>query len=278
VLCWKSNGQFEAKKQRNRHKEERTMKKCLSLAAVMALGLTLMCGGAFAGENGNGLPSGNRYMLNVIAYDNCPAGDFTDSNRHMIAVKADFNSGDLAATQAGTYYRDIIRTNTIALAPGADFQVIDGNACNKGGAAFQLPYPSCPAGADPTCTGTLPEGAETQDYRVFVRLVGAPKTGIGVTTCATQEVVVDIGTGATEDMIVCSTENVVRIRNKGKVASFEDVSKQLLTICLDTYDDGNFDGNCDVRYSLFSTELENYFWQWNTQGKAHAQLVFIPTP
>ncbi len=57
---------------------------CVGLVAALAMVVP-----AFAG-NGNQLPSGPRYMLNVIAYDNCPAGDFTDSNRHMIAVKADF--------------------------------------------------------------------------------------------------------------------------------------------------------------------------------------------
>jgi hypothetical protein len=49
-----------------------------------------------------------------------------------------------------------------------------------------------------------------------------------------------------------------------------------LTICLDTFDDLNFDGNCDVRLGIFDPALEDYFWQWNTKGKAHAQLVFIP--
>jgi len=73
----------------------------------------------------NNLPSGPRYVLNVIAFDNCPAGDFTDSNRHMIAVKANFTadgSGDLTSTQAGKLASEMIRTNTIALVPGDDFR------------------------------------------------------------------------------------------------------------------------------------------------------------
>ena len=64
------------------------------------------------------------------------------------------------------------------------------------------------------------------------------------------------------------------MRAKGKVAKFENVTRQLLTLCLDT--DG--DTVCDARYPLFADELEDYFWQWNTKGKAHAQLVFIPIP
>ena len=246
------------------------MKKSLSVL-VLVLSLTLISSIALAGEKGNGLPPGPRYMLNVIAFDNCPAGDFTDSNRHMIAVKADYTpGGSLSSTQAGTFYRLMIKTNTIALSSGADFKVLDGNACSKGGAEFQLspnPY-TCPVN-DPYCINTDPT---FQEYRVFVRLVGKPNTAIGVTTCATDEMLVD---AVIEDVIVCSTENVVKVRSTGKGAmSFDDVSKELLTVCLDTSLPA--DGVCDIRYALFDPALENYFWQWNTQGKAHAQLVFIP--
>src|SRR5215471_732797 len=85
---------------------------------------------AVAGQ-GNGLPPGPHFMLNVIAYDagHCPAGDFTDSNRHTIAVQASFTpdgSGDLGATQAGTNKDLILKTNTIKLTEGPDIQVVDG--------------------------------------------------------------------------------------------------------------------------------------------------------
>ncbi len=249
------------------------MKK-LIFSITILFSLTLIYSLAVAG-NGNNLPPGSRYMLNVIAFDNCPAGDFTDSNRHMIAVKANFDpysdpSKPLTGTQAGKLVGDVIKTNTIALTPGTDFQVLDGNACSKEGAVFQLspdPY-TCPTD-DPYCLNTDPT---FQEYRVFVRLVGKPKTAIGVTTCASETVTVD---GVAQDIIVCSTENVVKVRYTGKNREqFDDISKELLTICLDT----NSDGLCDIRYPLFAAPLFDYFWQWNTQGKAHAQLVFIPLP
>jgi hypothetical protein len=250
------------------------VKKLISCLAIV-LSLVLIYGVAMAG-NGNNLPSGPRYMLNVIAYDNCPAGDFTDSNRHMIAVKANFVANPdvdnpLTSTQAGKLVSEMIKTNTIALTPGINFQdiqVLDGNACNKGGAELQLPPDpyTCPE-TDPYCLNTDPT---FQEYKVYVRLVGKPKTAIGVTTCATETVDVD---GVTQDIIACSTENVVKVRMTGKGAmSFDDVSKELLTICLDT----DADGKCNIRYPLFAAPLTDYFWQWNTQGKAHAQLVFIP--
>lgn len=257
------------------------MKKSICLLTVL-LSLTLIYDIAVAG-NGNNLPPGRRYVLNVIAFDNCPAGDFTDSNRHMIAVQADFGIIDPEAgttsNQAGTLYRDMIRTNTISLTMtppefGNVFQVLDGNACgNGGGAEFMLPANPYDCGTDnindPAC---INEDLTFQEYRVFVRLVGKPNTKIGATTCAVD----DMGTDDTsDDTIVCSTENVIKVRMKGKNSMrFEDVSKQLLTICLDTDENGT----CDVRYALFDPALYDYFWQWNTQGRAHAQLVFIPNP
>src|SRR5512139_34792 len=110
------------------------MKKLL----VLVLSLTLSYSIVLAGDKGNGLPPGPRYMLNVIAFDNCPAGDFTGSNRHMIAVQADFGTIDpesgTTSTQAGKLVSQFVNTNTIALTPtpealGNTFQVIDGNAC-----------------------------------------------------------------------------------------------------------------------------------------------------
>ena len=253
------------------------------LTSLFALGLTLFlgCGIALAG-NGNGLPPGPRYMLNVIAFDkdHCPAGDFTGSNRHMIAVEADFNADDLTANQAGTGKNAMIKQNTIKLAQGDHFRVKDGNACgSKQGAEFILPADpySCTladgtvATDDPACIG---EDLSFQEYNVFIRLVGAKNSGVGITTCADEAVDIDAD-GVIEDTILCSTENVVKMRSTGKGAmKFEDVTRQLLTLCLDT--DG--DTVCDARYPLFAAELEDYFWQWNTSGKAHAQLVFIPIP
>jgi hypothetical protein len=57
---------------------------------------------------------------------------------------------------------------------------------------------------------------------------------------------------------------------------FEDATTELLTLCLDTLIDDNLDGSCDERIPLFDVTLQDYFWQWNTKGKAHAQVRFIP--
>jgi hypothetical protein len=143
----------------NSKKKGDFMKRFSSIALVVML-ICFLAVPVFAG-NGNGIPSGQHFLLNVIGYDNCPDGDFTDSNRHMIAVKASY-----AYDPSGLNKSVTVKTNTIGLVPGSDFAVTDGNACNKGGAQFILP-------SDVATT-----------YEVYVKLVGKPGTGIDVTTCA----------------------------------------------------------------------------------------------
>jgi hypothetical protein len=187
------------------------------------------------------------YLLNVHAYDNCPNGDYLDSNRRMIAVKAYYTYNP-----SGEPFLTMPKTNTISLVPGDDFSVLDGNACNKGGAVFQLP------------------SDVATKYEVYVRLVGKPGTGIDVTSCADEAADLD-GDGIVEDVVMCSTESVVETRGTGKPVAVK-VTSQLLTLCLDL----TGDGVCDRRFNLFAPELENYFWQWNTTGQAKAQLIFVP--
>lgn len=239
-----------------------------------ALIATFYSGAAMAG---NGAATGKGgFMLNIIAYDQCPAGDFTDSNRHHIAVKADYPSAgaDLKGNQGGNLTSALVKDNTIKLSSSGvdgDFQVLDGNACGKGGAELVLPITDANCGGD--CDIDNPEFVQ---YKVYVRLVGKPGTGIGVTSCALEP---DDGDVATEEYILCSTESVVEMRNTGgDKMRFKDYSRELLTLCLDTDVDGNLDGQCDDRMPLFDSSLEYYFWQWNTKGRAHAQLVFKPVP
>jgi hypothetical protein len=224
---------------------------------------------------GNGAKNGYRYTLNVIAFENCPDNPFVDSNRHMIAVKA--NYGD---EPHGKKPADITRINDILLKPG-DFWVEKGNACD-GAAIFHLPANPCEDGdtTDGICSSDDPT---FQEYEVFLRLVG-PKGGIKVTTCATDpaeegacvEGLCADGSACSADsdcdVIVCSSDDLVEVRTKGK--KFEDVTKDLLTLLLDT--DG--DNILETRIELFNPALEDFFWNWNTNGKPHAQLFFIPRP
>ncbi len=237
----------------------------LGLAIAAAALVGLFAGSAMADKpatKGNDLPNvsmDGAFKLQVIAYDkdHCPAGDFIGSNRHQIVVAADFFAGDLAHNQAGTLQKDIIRNNTILLTPGPDFEVLDGNACSD------VDSKSKSAAAELQ----LPTDVSTT-FVVFVRLVGAPNTGIGVTTCAVD----DQGTTTeTDDVVVCSSAVLIKLRFKGDVPKFTDETAKLLTLTVDF----GLGGGPEV-VSLFDSRLEDYFWQWNTKGKAHAQLVFIP--
>lgn len=243
--------------------------------AIAGAGLAAFSAGPALASNGNGLPNGpknGKFQLEVIAFENCPAGDFTDSERHMIAVEAGF--GDInfdegtTSNQAGTYARDLVKNNTIELAPSIDgqFHVTDGNACGTGKLSASIELPVTTDNCDP-CDLSEPEFTE---YQVFVRLVGMPNTGIGATTCAS-EAGEDEMLGTIDDIIICSTESVVELRTSGRnsIPRYTDYSKELLTMVVDH-------GDGLERVALFDPRLLDYFWQWNTQGKAHAQLVFIP--
>jgi len=215
---------------------------------------------------GNGLPKNQKllYNLEVIAYSgsNCPSGDFTNSNTHRIAVKA-----DVSDNPSGLNPNTLIRQNDIMLGPGP-FQVLDGNACADGVASFQLPLNPC---ADTISDACSLDDPTFQNYEVYARLVGKPGTGVDVSTCATDE---GDPTDPTDDVIVCSTESWLEMRQKGTAPKFTNRSKELLTVCVDT----SGDQICDTRLALFAPQLKDYFWNWNTDGKAHAQLFFVAVP
>jgi len=353
----------------------------LTVIALFAIGFALA---------GNGAPPGADYNLQVIAYENCPAGDFTDSNRHQIAVKANYNyyscandeseactpdtadvvcgagiacieigecsngavskceadaecytetcspdtciaglcdaTGEVCATDAdcgvcssgpvwcgedfdcnpGVYcgagvvphgkdWDSLTKTNTILLQPGDDFRVLDGNACSQGGAIFQLPAVDvacedgeCPAGPDAgeACSDD-PLDPETcgpaTDFSVWIRLVGKPGTKIGVTLCATElgdcidNLCGGVGAACTADAdcqedILCSLDNVIRMRTKGK-QTFTDVTDELLTMTVCTEAPCTKKSDYEA-VEIFDADFLNFFWNWNTKGKAHAQLRF----
>src|SRR5262245_43874991 len=228
--------------------------------------VALLAQPALAQTKGNGLPLGQKllYNLEVIAYDgdHCPAGDFEGSNTHRIAVRANFSDLDKVK---GADPANLIRQNDIMLAPAPaedpSFRVLSGNACLNGTAKFQLPTNPCSVDLSTPCS--LDTDPTFQNYQVVARLVGKPGSGVKVTTCATD---------TETNQIVCSTESWVSVRaSKNGPPKFTNVSKQLLTMCVDT----TADFVCDMRIALFAPQLQDYFWNWDTTGKPHAQLFFV---
>lgn len=230
----------------------------LSLMLVLTLCVVPVFG------QGNGIPKDldKLYSLQIIAYDkdNCPQQDSLDTSRRQIAVAADVGS----AHPDRQLLSALVRDNDILLSPGP-FRVLDGNACKDGVASFQLPDPAVEG------VGSTSISDPTFAYAVWIRLVGKPYTGIDVATCAEDHTVDPAITR-------CSVETVELTRAKGKNSApkFVNRSKELLSMCVDTTEPA--DGVCDARLPLFAAPYQGYWWDWGTDGKAHAQLVFTEAP
>jgi hypothetical protein len=174
-----------------------------------------------------------------------PSGSHYTLN--LVGVPRD-KAADMTGANGRVIFTKLAGNTKINLAEG-DFQVLDANGTDGNGAAFQLPNPD-------------PDGDGVTAYSVYARVLGQPGGSSVATSCVTDS------TGS-----YCSTENVVLVRGSGK-SSFSNVSKELLTLCLDT--DG--DGLCDTRSSLFSDDLASYFWSYENAGLRLAQLRFYPIP
>lgn len=157
-------------------------------------------------------------------------------------------TADMTGSNSHRIFVPLVGSCKISLSMG-DFQVLDGN-CTDGPSAFQLPDPD-------------PENDGVTAYSVYARALGKPGGSAVATSCVTD--------AAGDEW--CSTENVVLVRNTGK-STFTNVSKELLTVCIDT--DG--DTVCDVREGLFDNSLSDYFWQYDNNGLKLAQLRFYEIP
>jgi len=227
--------------------------KIFSLAVAM-FAITGMMGfsnQAFAGNGAGGVGSGG-YQLNLIGMDKNDKLAKDENNGHRIFVKLWGNT-------------------KIALYPGP-FAVLDADGTDANGAAFQLPYP----GQCDTTDFSLCD----LDYSVYMRVLGKPSNNLyGIVTCAT-ELVDNDGDGILDE---CSVESVSlpSSNGKGKSAKFTDVSKELLTICIDTNTlvdsngDGNFTNDCNLRGELFDDDFVNFLWSVDANGHRLAQLRFI---
>jgi hypothetical protein len=195
-----------------------------------------------AGGGGNGGPNGAHYNLNIAAVmPNNRPNDSKPSQRHTIIAPYNTQSGNVDC-----------RINLANGGSDFDFEVVDG-FCLDGDASFILPDPD--PGAD----------SNRIEYQVWLRLAGgAPGTGANLTTCAE-----DAG-GANKE---CSTENTITITGSKKTPpKFHNVTRELLTLCVDTDDTAG----CDTRVFLFDDDFEEYFWEYDNRGNRLAQLRFYP--
>ena len=222
------------------------MRKALLATAVAA---TLSFGTSALAANGNGAPSGAHYNLNILGKTNCAGDDLTGSDRHTIQVL--LVGGDQAEFLNGQLATGISKKNKIYLTESIDgtFSVLDGNACDADGAKFSLPAPG--------------------GYDIYARALGKPGGGATMTTCATGAGE-DLVLGTADDEIICSTDNVIFLRTKGK-QTFTNVTTQLTTITADVDGDGTLE-----TVNIFDPSLLDYFWNFENRGLRLAQLRFYP--
>jgi hypothetical protein len=221
---------------------------------------------------------GEHYNLNIIGHENCPGGTMTDSNRHTIHVDLTFHD---ATPKDWTSTASLDKTNKIFLQQG-DFQVIDGNACDGNGAKFQLPVNANTCLDDDPLT-PVNEALDCDDsdfttYQVLARALGSPKKfdfdndgdvespSAIMTTC---------GIDNDTSQFICSTENVVLIREKGK-SNWDNVTKELTSLCVNLVADPL--NACDTRVDLFEAPFEGFFWDYDNFGLRLAQLRFYKLP
>ena len=231
----------------------------LALFAIVGM-MTFGAQQAYAG-NGAGGVGKDGFQLNLIGVDKEDQLPNDENNGHRIFVKLYGNS-------------KIYLQNADADGNDGTFKVIDADATDNDGALFQLPEP------DTDCTDITDPYVcdETQfEYNVFIRPLGKPQDNpFQMATCGSYTYF-----NGTDDVTeeICSLDQVSvdSANGKGKNAKFDNVSRELLTACLDTYDDGNFDGNCDVRADIFDDLLADWYWQTTNSGHRLVQLRFIPT-
>jgi hypothetical protein len=168
-------------------------------------------------------------------------------NLNIIGVPKN-KTADMTGANGHVIFSKLEGQTKINLAEGA-FKVLDANGTDGNGAAFQLPNPD-------------PDGDGVTAYSVFARALGKPGGSGRMTSCVSD----DTGT-------YCSTESTLLVRNGGK-STFSNVSKELLTVCLDT--DGDL--VCDTRTSLFGDSAYSYLWQYDNAGLRLAQLRFYEVP
>ena len=137
-----------------------------------------------------------------------------------------------------------------------EFDIIDANATDANGGRFQLPDPD-------------PDGDGETWYGVYVRPVGTPHRSATIGSCIEGDL--DPTLEGVETL--CSTETKLLVRGTGK-PRVENVSKELLSVCLDTDDVVG----CDTRSFLFDDETVEYLWNYDNNGLRVAQVYFLEIP
>lgn len=263
--------------------------KVLSVAVLMfaMVGVTGITAQLAYADNGipQELRKNKAYNLNIIGM---PKGDKDFSNDEQ-------NNGK-------RIFVKLVGNTKIGLVEGP-FQVNDFDGVD-GYAEFQLPKPNLACTefqTDEELNAGITTSTECEpndpSYFVFARALGAPNGAKMVfNTCASEYekddgTFVDInGNGVIDEEPVCSTEileaGALDNGDRKGGAKFTNVTKELLTVCVDVYDETlndegeeiGFDEECDIRADIFDDRLKKYLWDVEDNGRKLVQLVFVQAP
>ena len=217
--------------------------------AIASLVLVMVVGIGLAYATGNGAPSGPHHNLNIIGMSH-EKGDIGCGSDTVIFVKLGTKTGAPATTR-------------IYLSESPDDETFDVIDCDgtDGSASFMLPNP------------TPDEPGNCTKYSVYIRALGTPNGHAVMTTCATDPMTGDE---------VCSNEPVYLEHTKGQSPKFVNVSKELLTMCVQTCTAVNDAGDCIAwewkRVYLFDDDLYGYLWKYDNNHLKLAQLRFYLEP
>ena len=206
------------------------------LAAAVAVGMTATAAAAQKASTGNGAPSGSHFNLNII-------GVAHGKNPNMAK-----GGGDVIFVGLGTSSDAVTTKILLSQAADSEFTVLDKNGTD-GEASFALPAPG--------------------SYTVWARALGTPGGQSKIATCATF-----IDPTTLTSTILCSTDNEVFVRGKGK-SSFRDVTSALTTISLVPGSAAELACGTPT-VSLFATCLQDFLWQYDNNGLRLLQVRFYP--
>jgi hypothetical protein len=219
----------------------KTLTVCLAVTALSACAdsTTGVRQNDFVPNLSNGFPDNGKatlYKMNLIGHPGSPSSDMLNDNGKRIFVRLNGNT-------------------RILLSPGV-FDILDADGTD-GTASFQLPDPD-------------PDGDGVTWYGVYIRPKGKPGTSLRLTTCASGDFDND---PTTPDEELCSLETKLEVRGTGK-PRVDNVSKELLTLCVDT--DGDL--KCDQRIFLFDDAAHDYLWSLDNFGLRNAEVRFLEIP
>lgn len=144
----------------------------------------------------------------------------------------------------------------------------------KEGAVFELPCNNNLTDDQDALMG-CDAAVPSANYQVWARALGKPNGEAVITTCAT---IVDEEVQEFGGELMCSTENTVQSRTKGR-SLFADVTDELTSAVVDLcveYDEDADDCTLweTTRIALFAPDTYDWFWNYANDGLRLLQLRF----